>query len=426
MIPNAFAETKIVNFRRLGSGSYSTVHVCHLDDGSNIAVKRPGPTILEYMHTILREGLLLQKRYGPNPSGLFVLNDGTFFGIGMDLGICTLSKLRDSGPIQPSQMIHITRDILSDLHKLHSANIVHGDLKLANVIVFKDNCRICDFGLSSWSSDRGSHPFTTDDEMYTINYRPPELNQKQMFVTQYSDIWALGITLFGMIENDSICCLSDKNEISQFIATKFSDDYVTRFKSIKSILHTNVKVLPEENIFADAFCTLIAKCLNRTSALRPTAKDLLDLLKDFEIKPFSIEIKTLSPFKTYDLSCKMVTAKPIVLQSLTEFGESSVLLNAKNLLQLIKVEPNEIMNASIVHLSKILQSVMPVWRTNVCATLSTALCVMCVRPTYILQPIWCARFINTSVADYENKLGIALTIAILYPDWSDVIFAPKA
>jgi hypothetical protein len=115
----------------------------------------------------------------------------------------------------------------------------------------------------------------------------------------------------------------------------------------------------------------------------------------------------------------------IDLADLTPFTEDAIKLNAKYLLNLINVEANDDICAAIVALSRRLLASMPGWRLNVCATLATSLCVMCVRPTHVLQTVWCARFMNTSIKDYELKLGLALSIAISYPDWAERVWAPR-
>jgi arsenate reductase-like glutaredoxin family protein len=43
----------------------------------------------------------------------------------------------------------LSKDIIVELAKLHAANIIHGDLKQANIIVYKDYAKICDFGLTN-------------------------------------------------------------------------------------------------------------------------------------------------------------------------------------------------------------------------------------------------------------------------------------
>ena len=420
-MPETFETLEVGHFQKLGSGSYSTVHICELKDGSRVAMKRPGPSILEYMHTTLREGLLLRQGYGPAYKGIFTENDGTFFGISMDLGICTLSKMREQIELRPQHILKVAFDVIQDIYKLHSANLVHGDIKLANVIIFKDFAKICDFGLSSWSSNTGPSPYTSKDEIFTVNYRAPELLDSIDTIETSADIWAFGITLFGAITSNTICTYSDKQEIKAFIEKTFPDDFEKRLSNIQTIIHTTLKPSDTESNFVSHLSILIARCLSSASE-RPSAKDIYNSLLDMPKTPFVIEYKNSSPSKTYHIECIQVIPKPIQILEFSEFAEETIKLNAKKLLALIKIE-NTVIDSSILKLSQTLTATMPSWRIHICATLATSLCVMLVRPTHVLQPLWCARFMNTSIRDYEKKLGIALTIAISYPDWSREIWA---
>ena len=68
----------------------------------------------------------------------------------MDLSEFSLKNLMDSDQkIEEDHVVSIIYNILSALNFVHSANIVHRDMKPANILM-DDNCqvKICDFGLS--------------------------------------------------------------------------------------------------------------------------------------------------------------------------------------------------------------------------------------------------------------------------------------
>ena len=351
--------------------------------------------------------------------GVFTELDGTFMGLGMTLGICTLSKLTYFVKLNAMQALEICRDIITDLAKLHASNKIHGDLKQANIIMYKNSAKICDFGLASWTSEAGPSPYTSHDEIYTINYRAPELSPRIDDLQTSADIWALGITLFGIIENETICVLSDRTEIEKFIESTFPPDYEQRLAVIKTIIEKKIEGNAEA---VDSLANIIALCLDRNPLKRPRAQDLLSLFNDSLCQEFTIESKT-TPSKSYQIDCVLALPKLVDLPTMAPFTQDAVKLNAKNLLNLINVEANEDICTAILALSRQLSACMPDWRINVCATLATSLCVMCVRPTHVLQPVWCARFMNTSIKDYELKLGLALSIAISYPEWSERVWA---
>jgi len=100
--------------------------------------------------------------------------------------------------------------LLEGLEYLHSLNILHGDVKPTNILVYYDDiqedniednkinknkkrkyrCKYADFNLSMiHCSDSKLHK-----KIYTVTYRAPEIENKK--VSLKSDVWALGCTFF--------------------------------------------------------------------------------------------------------------------------------------------------------------------------------------------------------------------------------------
>lgn len=78
------------------------------------------------------------------------VNELTYIFVVMDLSEFSLKNLMDSDQkIEEDHVVSIIYNILSALNFVHSANIVHRDMKPANILM-DDNCqvKICDFGLS--------------------------------------------------------------------------------------------------------------------------------------------------------------------------------------------------------------------------------------------------------------------------------------
>ena len=85
---------------------------------------------------------------------------------------------------------NIMKQLIVGLEYLHSFNIIHGDIKPSNVLVFGNKIKYSDFNLSKLSLREEK----ITRKLYTIIYRPPEiLENKACFK---SDIWALGCTFF--------------------------------------------------------------------------------------------------------------------------------------------------------------------------------------------------------------------------------------
>lgn len=86
----------------------------------------------------------------------------------------------------------IMQDISKALHYIHARNLVHNDIKPANILYSTERgAALCDFGLST----NKKMPLTTGGTPY---YVPPEFIGSKSRGTP-SDVWALGITMLYVL-----------------------------------------------------------------------------------------------------------------------------------------------------------------------------------------------------------------------------------
>jgi alkyl hydroperoxide reductase subunit AhpC/tRNA A-37 threonylcarbamoyl transferase component Bud32 len=115
-----------------------------------------------------------------------------------------LETLLRDGPLDQQQVARFTRQIASGLAAAHAHNIVHGDLKPANIMVTADGqVRITDFGLSRRVSGQqtATIDWTTDSPgaiAGTPGYMSPEQARGES-ANPASDVFSLGTVVFEML-----------------------------------------------------------------------------------------------------------------------------------------------------------------------------------------------------------------------------------
>jgi serine/threonine protein kinase len=92
--------------------------------------------------------------------------------------------------LNEDNILSIIYNISLIIRDIHLKKVIHGDLKLENVLIKNNKLCIADFGFSVFSNkNKLSKCF------YTLPYTAPEQLDKNIFVYK-SDIWSLGIIIY--------------------------------------------------------------------------------------------------------------------------------------------------------------------------------------------------------------------------------------
>lgn len=144
------------------------------------------------------------------------------------------------GPEIVSIIATIFRQIAEGLRFLHSRGMVHRDIKSANILVKWDIPMIIDFGLVMTSKDRSASlagsPSFLPSELWKMKLTRDLLRTKLTADEVYSayfgaDVYAIGVTLFQLIQNSSPFHLSGSDwtyvpktvgDVENFLQRKFS------------------------------------------------------------------------------------------------------------------------------------------------------------------------------------------------------------
>lgn len=190
-------------FERIGTGGMAEVYRARsLADGTDVAVKLiaqdrcDDPAMRERFE---REGEIAARISHPNVVRLLARgeHEGQLF-IAMELLPGEpVSRLARREPFSVGESLRALRDVGSALAALHSAGIVHRDVKPSNIVRLPgDGFVLLDLGLAR---DLDSRSLTgPEDVVGTVAYLAPEVLQGAD-ATAASDVWALGIVFLEML-----------------------------------------------------------------------------------------------------------------------------------------------------------------------------------------------------------------------------------
>ncbi len=198
MIGETLAHYKIVE--ELGRGGMGVVY--RAEDtklGRTVALKVLSPE--QQVSEEDKTRLMLEAR---SAAALRHPNIRTIYEIGEKEGISYISmayvpgrnleEVIAEGPLDIGRALEISIQIARGLREAHEKNIVHRDIKKANIIIDDDGqVSILDFGLALLCC----HPELAE-EGGTVPYMSPEQIQGDA-VDRRTDIWSLGVCLYEMI-----------------------------------------------------------------------------------------------------------------------------------------------------------------------------------------------------------------------------------
>ncbi|KAF0721988.1 hypothetical protein Ae201684_018769 [Aphanomyces euteiches] len=163
----------------------------------------------------------------------------------------------------PDALIPMIYQFARGLDFLHSANIIHRDLKGDNVLVtFQKTVAIADFGLSR-SAESLKNTRTGNKVSGTLNWMSPEQFFSPRNMTIKSDIWPFGMTVWEILCNDTPYRRCSEFEFQEIL--KSEDDRPEK---------------PEDlHPYLAPLWTLITNCWQLNPHARPSANDIVKFLE---------------------------------------------------------------------------------------------------------------------------------------------------
>ncbi|XP_037491183.1 mitogen-activated protein kinase kinase kinase 1 [Jatropha curcas] len=189
----------------LGSGSFGEVYKVMADPhGFLFAAKKVPLTDAQKVSSIEREiDLLCHLRHENIVEYFGTKRDETDLYVFLEFvnGGSIIEKVYREFPLNDSQVSYYTKEILKGLEYLHEQDVVHGDIKCANLLLNENGVvKIADFGLAKVTdlktlrkSGRGTPAWCAPEAPEVINLKRQGWNGFQ------ADIWSLGCTVLEML-----------------------------------------------------------------------------------------------------------------------------------------------------------------------------------------------------------------------------------
>ena len=191
---------------KIGEGAYSTVYtVRRIDDNQLYALKK---VMLKKLSEKEKQNALNEVRILASVKSPYVISYKESFIDEIDQTLCIVMEYADEGDLFQKITLYkklktrfdeidiwkIFLQITKGLHDLHSYNILHRDMKSANVFLFRDgSAKLGDLNVSKITS-RGLGCTQTG----TPYYASPEVWKDNPYDLK-SDIWSLGCVCYEMI-----------------------------------------------------------------------------------------------------------------------------------------------------------------------------------------------------------------------------------
>ncbi len=126
-------------------------------------------------------------------------------------------------PMAPSLIIKIFLPILSALHFLHDAQLMHLDVKPGNILLQPNaESLLLDFGAAQLMSDIGLSGLK---RVVTHGFSPPEQYCKHAALGAWADVYAVGATLYYCLTGKAPAKSIDQEIPTRLQVERYRDDY---------------------------------------------------------------------------------------------------------------------------------------------------------------------------------------------------------
>lgn len=159
-----------------------------------------------------------------------------------------MGYLKKHGPIPVPKTNYWFKQASEGLAYLHDdLHISHRDIKVDNILLDEQtpaNAKLSDFGFAKKSWDDNDEIIMSETFCGTLPYQCPQIIRKKKYDPFKADVWAMGIVLFGML-NDKFPFHYDKGKEQMYKEMKNPEHVGQRYvkKQCKHVRHLIKKML---------------------------------------------------------------------------------------------------------------------------------------------------------------------------------------
>ena len=186
---------------QLGEGAVGVVYrAVRLEDGEVVALKvlKPGLAAdASYRQRFIREARAASEVENRHLARIVDAGEDEgrhFLAVEYASGGSLADRLAERGPLPPEDLCRLAAEIAAGLDALHASELVHRDVKPANIMLCEDaRVVLTDFGLAK---GRAYTVLTAPGQVVgTVDYLAPELIEGKP-ATAATDIYAFGCTVY--------------------------------------------------------------------------------------------------------------------------------------------------------------------------------------------------------------------------------------
>lgn len=122
-------------------------------------------------------------------------SDSDFEFVFMDYCDRSLYSISQKENLSTTKILEVIFQVGIGIKKMHSEKIIHRDLKLQNILISGETCKIIDFGLSTGKMNPGSF-------LGTMYYVAPEIISNSGTYDNKVDVWAINTMLYRLLARE--------------------------------------------------------------------------------------------------------------------------------------------------------------------------------------------------------------------------------